>query len=367
MERQAIYDRIKAAKAALIPTHADGATVDTVTSADTISQYESAVRNLFGTDPAEGKLITPRDPALVIAKVQTAETVSTLKMRARSVRYAALKVLNALLKLADRAQRAGNWPEVERIVSLNSFHVFTVLAQMMPTDYRQGWEAARPRHGKKSSLLKLPKDWREQMADKAHGQFRIPAIVALLTGCRPAELETGVLIERIGNHLYATIKGAKVTDKAGQEQRRFRIAAHPVANLLIDIMSKSEETSRSILVKVAHGNSVTTHLRSVGEKLWPGRKESITVYTARHAMASDCKASIHAGADPDLVSQVLGHVVDKTASYYGARFQSGGISVAPADVVVPNVIKQKVRARNNKRAAERGLQKVKVIFAKGAP
>lgn len=357
MERQEIYDRISAAKTALIPTHADGATVDTETPEDAARQYEKTVRNLFGTDPATGKLIAPSDPALVIAAVQTAGTVATLRKRARSLRYAALKALSALLKLADRAQRAGNWHEVERIVSLNSFHVFTVLAQMMPTDYRQGWEPIRRRHGKKSSLLKLPKDWRKQMADEVHGQFRIPAIVALLTGCRPAELEKGVLIERVGDHLYATIHGAKVTDKAGQEQRRFRIADHPVTNLLIGIMTISDETRDAMTVKVECGNSVTTHLRSVGKKLWPKRKETITIYTARHAMAADCKAAIHDGADPDMVSQVLGHVVDKTASYYGARFQSGGISVAPTDVVVPKAIKQKVRERNHQRAVERGLLK----------
>lgn len=360
MDRQAIYDRIKAAKAALIPTHTDGATVNTVTSADAASQYEKTVRNLFGTDPATGKLIAPRNPASVIAAVQTAGTVATLRKRARSVRYAALKALSALLKLADRAHRAGDWHEVERIVSLNSFHVFTVLAQMMPTDYRQGWEPKRRRHGKKGSLLKLPKDWREQMADKVHGQFRIPAIVALLTGCRPAELEKGVLIERVGDHLYATIHGAKVTDKAGQKQRRFRIADHPVTSLLMDIMASSDEERDVMTVKVECGNSVTTHLRSVGKKLWPGRKETITVYTARHAMAADCKAAIHDGADPDLVSKVLGHVVDKTASYYGARFQSGGMSVAPTEVVVPKAIKQKVRARDHQRAVERGLLKTKV-------
>jgi len=31
--------------------------------------------------------------------------------------------------------------------------------------------------------------------------------------------------------------------------------------------------------------------RAVGKKIWPKRKESITVYTARHAMAADCKAA----------------------------------------------------------------------------
>ena len=66
-------------------------------------------------------------------------------------------------------------------------------------------------------------------------------------------------------------------------------------------------------------------------------------------MAADCKQAIAEGADPDLVSQVLGHVVDKTASYYGNRYQSGGRSMVPLDVTVTKPIKHKSRARNEAR------------------
>lgn len=83
-------------------------------------------------------------------------------------------------------------------------------------------------------------------------------------------------------------------------------------------MNESVETRNEMIVKVTHGNSVTTHLREAGKKLWTGRKESISAYSARHAIASDCKKAIADGADPDLASQVLGHIVDKTASYYGS-------------------------------------------------
>jgi len=348
MERQEIFERIRAAKSALKPKHPDAATVDAVVKADTAEQYKKTVRNLFGTDPETGKLITATNPKEIIKTIQEkADTVSTLRKYARSVRYAAMNALNALLKKADAAQRAGKWDEVERIVSSDMFHTYTVLTHMLPADYRVGWEPKRKRHGKKTSIAKLPKNWREQMANQVHGQFRIPAIVALLTGCRPAEVEKGVLIERIDGALYATIKSAKHTVKAGQEQRRFRIADHPVTNILMNAMSESDVTRNMMLVKVSHGNSLTTHLREAARKLWPWRKESITAYSARHAMAADCKKAIQNGADPDLASKVLGHIVDKTASYYGSTLQSGGVTVAPTDVVVPQKIKHKVRDRNN--------------------
>ena len=62
-------------------------------------------------------------------------------------------------------------------------------------------------------------------------------------------------------------------------------------------------------------------------------------------MAAACKAAIAGGADPDLVSQVLGHIVDETASYYGNRFQSGGRNIVPSDIKVTKAIKHKQRTR----------------------
>ena len=358
MERQEIYDRIKAAKEAMIPSNGDGATKDTVVTEDAQKQYMKEAKRLFGTDPITGKLIAPRAPGPVIAVVHTAKTLATLRKRARSVRHFTMAILRAALTLADTAQRAGDWGSVERIVTHPEFCSCVTLCKMMPVDYAdEGWVAENPRSSKKKSLTGLPPDWRELVAEAADGQFRNAVLVTLLTGCRPAELEKGVLIERIKGGLYATIQGAKVKKNAGQKQRRFRIADHPITNMLMHVMDESDETRNVMLVKVEYGNSVTTNMRKIGKKLWPRKKQSITVYTARYAMAADCKAAIHDGADPDLVSQVLGHVVDKTASYYGARFQSSGISMAPSEVFVPKAIKQKVRARNHQRAVERGLLK----------
>lgn len=361
MERQAIYDLIDNAKQALISTHPDGATKDAVVTEDAQKQYMKEAKRLFGTDPTTGKLIAPRAPGPVIAAVRAAKTLATLRKRARSVRHFTMAILKAALKLADTAQRAGDWDEVERFVTHPEFCSCVTLSTMMPADYTDGWVAEKPRSSKKKSLTGLPPNWRELVAEAADGQFRNAVLVALLTGCRPAELEKGVLIERIKGGLYATIQGAKVKETAGQKQRRFRIADHPITNMLMRVMDESDEAHDKLLVEVKHGNSVTTNMRDIGKKLWSKKKQSITVYTARHAMAADCKAAIHDGADPDMVSQVLGHVVDKTASYYGARFQSGGISVAPTEVVVPREIKQKVRARNNSRAVERGLLKKQSI------
>ena len=364
MERQEIYKRMKAAEAALKPVDSDAGSVDTVTNSKSTAQYEQTVRNLFGKCPNTGKIILPTDPATVIDEVRKrAGTLSTLRKYARSVRYAALKLLNHSLKQADLAQRAKHWEEVERIVSSPEFHTYTVLSAMMPTNYRDNWKPERKRKGKKSSLRDLPDDWREQLAKAVHGKFRNAAIVCILTGCRPVELQMGITITRRNGELYASIKGAKVSEKAGQEKREFRIANHPAADILIQIMDSSNETHDHIIVKVDSSNSVTTHIRATSKKLWPKHKQSITAYSLRHAMAADCKRAMrdaeNAGVDvdEDLVSKVLGHCVDKTESYYGSTSQSAGISIAPVGVVVTKEIKRKIRARSKHHSSKSGILK----------
>jgi hypothetical protein len=344
MDKQAIFDRIRQARAALKPVHPDAATVDRYVTPDTAKQYKDEAGRLFGEDPKKNETRHPQDAKKIIAKVRKAKTKSTLKKRARSIRYVSMTRLNDLLKMVDKAQRGGRWDLVERIVMHDTFLAYIQLASLMPSDYAIDWEADRGRKSKKRSLLRLPLDWRELMSTESNGQFRIPMLIALMTGCRPVELEMGVLVEQKNGGLYVTINSAKVTEHAGQEYRKFRLADHPLTDELIAVMDLGEDPLRMI-VKVDCGNSVTTHMRAIGKKLWPKRKETITVYTARHGMAAECKAAIANGADPDLVSQVLGHVVDKTASYYGNRFQAGGRSVLPSEIDVPKPIRHKQRER----------------------
>lgn len=363
MQKNEIFERIKAAKEALKQNNPNAASNITVVKSDTAKQYEKTVRNLFGIDPVTGMLITPSEPKQVVKTIhEKAKTIATLRKYATSVRYAAMIGLKELLKRADTAQRAGEWDVVEHIVSLDIFHVYTVLTEMMVKDYREGWMPERKRKSKKTSLANLPLDWREKIAREVHGQFRVPALVALLTGCRPSEVGKGILIERINGSIYATIKSAKHTLVAGQEQRKFKMADHSITKTLIKAMDELDEHTNVLIVKVEHGNSLTTHLRKVAKKLWPWLKESITVYSARHAMAADCKKAIQNGADEDLVSEVLGHVVDKTASYYGAASQCGTNSVSPTEVVVSKKIKHKVKLRNKERSIKRGLQKNRLLI-----
>ena len=359
LERQEIYRLLAEAKEALKPSHDDAATVNTTVTKDAQQQYTKIAKRIIGVSD-DGKVIFPCSAEPIISSVKESKTKSTLRKYARAIRHVSILMLSMLIKNADTAQRSGNWKEVEKIVSLPEFCALVGLAKLMPADYGLNWIAEKPRKGKKSSIKRLPLDWREQMAAKSKGQYRIPMIVCLLTGCRPIETTYGVILKVINDVLYVRLKGAKVKENAGQEYRILKVSAHPLTTELIKIINQTGQDSFLVKAKVA--NSVSTHMRNVAKKLWPRRKESITVYSARHAMAADCKQAVFDGGDPDLVSKVLGHTVDKTASYYGTRSQSGGNSVAPSDVKVPKEIKHKTSNRNASRSKPSQKNKLRTIF-----
>jgi hypothetical protein len=325
---------------------------------ESIRDYWETAKRIFGEDPDTKKMIPPTTAITVFNAVKKANKLSTLRKSARSVRYVATEWLKHKADCAEISMKAGKWSEVERIVTDASFVVLMQLAKMMPAEYRKNWTPQSCRKSKKVSLSRLPKDWREQMAEAGpEGQFMIPMLVALMSGVRPAELEYGVKLKRFQDQLTVHIKGAKVTKYAGQTAREFTIANHPVKDRIIAYMD-TQENKNELLVKVDCGNSVTTYMRAIGKKLWPA-KEAITVYSARHAMAADCKSASHnPGDDPDLASKVLGHRVDKTASYYGSLFQSGGISVAPSNVMVTHPVKNKSKAKNTLRKTPSQLKKI---------
>ena len=328
------------------------------TKKETISEYWKNGNRIFGKNTDTKKPIIPQNSITVINKIKTVKKITTLRMYVRSVNYVASEWLKFKIDQAETAKKAGQWGEVEKVINSPSFFAMMELVKMKSAEYTVNWTPQSKRKSKKVSLSKLPKDWREQMAANApDGQFRIPMLVALITGCRPAELEKGLVFLREGDKLVVGIESVKVTEHAGQTYRMFTIADHPIKDKILEHMD-TQVNKKQLLVKVECGNSVTTYMRSIGKKLWPNHKEAITVYTARHGMAADCKKASLNGADPNLASKVLGHRVDKTVSYYGSYSQSVGIGVSPSNVKVTHPVKNKSKTKNSLRKPPSQLKKV---------
>lgn len=310
----------------------------------TDADYKKYAYPIFGLDDS-GKLIIPTSASVIIAEVRKALTKATLQKLATAVRYVAVNQLRIILDELEDMEARNQSTTVAKILTHPKFKAILELAAMFPAEYQDNWHPVRPRVGKKNSAKGLMDDWVDQLVLTFDGQYRIPATVIALTGARPAELETGVLLHRDGDQLFARISGAKVTNHAGQETRILQINHH-LKSILLKYMDHQEDPSR-VLVQVLKGNSITTHIRAKASMLFKGHKQAITSYTFRHAIASAAKKLVsEKGADPESVSMILGHRVDKTASFYGHQSKSGSGSMAPTPLSTTHPVKRKLLPRN---------------------
>ena len=134
------------------------------------------------------------------------------------------KVQRGLKALAETgsAPDQGEWLKLVARVQSVSNAVQAVLDAKLPIEGRED------RHSKRQDMRGLPEEWRERIIARMP-KYHDQALVAAVTGCRPAELVSGVemSIDQNTGELVAVIKGAKSTEKTGQEWRRF--AGNPVS------------------------------------------------------------------------------------------------------------------------------------------
>lgn len=182
------------------------------------------------------------------------------------------------------------------------------------------------RETKKRSLSGLPDDWREKLA-KRLPKYRLPFLVAAATGCRPAELVTGVSLSYDTNPrtgkvtIKATIQGAKVRESVGQPERSIFIELDDRPESLAGQLQK-ELVNGPIKVGLTAGEKLFSGaVRDAARREWPGRKTDMSAYSLRHQFAADMKG---AGWKDEDIAKAMGHITTKTASYYGNKAQARG-------------------------------------------
>jgi len=198
-------------------------------------------------------------------------------------------------------------------------------------------EVLQPRRSKRASLAGLPPDWRRQLVDRVP-TYRDAALVCAVTGCRPAELETGVQLRIEGGMLVARIDGAKVREKHGQPWRELSWSLETENDLVRELVAKVAGAGGLLTVATASGKRFSDALAKASARIWPKRREPLTAYSFRHAAAADMKAS---GLPGDDISAALGHASDVTKSMYGHARQGSRGGVAPARVTAAIRVKQK--------------------------
>lgn len=152
-----------------------------------------------------------------------------------------------------------------------------------------------------------------------------------LVGCRPSELEEGIVVEYVaenGNstaHLIFKIEGAKVgqiKDREGQLHDRgqpYREVDVPVNCPAARYLVERINDAGFIFVQ-HHRKSISTRLGELSRGLFPRKREHISAYCFRHQLSADMKT---AGIDPETIAITLGHLSDFSMGSYGRRKKGG--------------------------------------------
>lgn len=197
------------------------------------------------------------------------------------------------------------------------------------SDLYQDFETSKPlpkipplkkRSGQKKSLAGLPQDWRESLA-KRLPKYRAAFLIAAATGCRPAELVTGVAVKIENGEIFATIAGAKTTEHAGQISRTIKIALDEVDGSIATQLAELIGNHGVTRIGIENEKLFSGAIRDAARREWKSKKTDLSAYSLRHQFASDRKNENWAQAD---VSAMLGHSTEKTASYYGVKTAARG-------------------------------------------
>lgn len=147
--------------------------------------------------------------------------------------------------------------------------------------------------------------------------------IAFHTGCRPSEM---LGIEVISD-TEIFIKGAKGTEQGDRGLDRNLILDKDIVKFIgkaVACLRSGEAKSK----KSGVIHKVQSRLDTLTKSIFPRRKAQMTLYSFRHQLGSNLKAS---GLDRVSVAYIMGHQSTKSVSVYGDRRKGNGkIAIAPA-------------------------------------
>jgi integrase len=174
---------------------------------------------------------------------------------------------------------------------------------------------AQKKQSKKYGLTRLAVGWRAQLlASVASVKLKTAVAILSATGCRPSELERGVVVQLKSEKLYIGIHGSKVDEEKGRGQlhRLIQIdTQNPWGQFLLNQATNSEQNG---FVASYDAGSISQRLREKSKLLWPKRRPLISAYTYRHFLTKSMKES---GESAEMIAKMLGHASDYSATVYG--------------------------------------------------
>lgn len=226
-------------------------------------------------------------------------------------------VLHELARLYQAHRRAAD----DEHTDMERWQRHHVLARRAVLAYEEVKATMKPegRSPKDASKRKTlpPASWQRIVFNAADAHQKPALAVLWATGCRPAEIEMGVDLERTTDGIIIRIPGAKVSETKGQPMRSVLIdPGSEAGKALLDVMgAETSMTVQRTAKQVA--NDFTKHLKK------RAGMPQVSAYSFRHQAASDLKAG---EADPVKVAEALGHASVHTQKHYGSKKRGGGAS-----------------------------------------
>ena len=175
--------------------------------------------------------------------------------------------------------------------------------------------AKKSKLSKRYGLSKLDPEWREKIFASLHSK-RLKLAVAVLSssGCRPSELENGVIVRIKNEQLELGIFGSKVNMETGRGQplRLLVVDQYSLWGRFLMIEAYSHE-GQYMTVKYDAGG-ISQRLREKSREIWPRRKTLISAYSYRHFLGKAMKES---GEGVEKIAATLGHATDFSQTCYG--------------------------------------------------
>lgn len=132
-------------------------------------------------------------------------------------------------------------------------------------------------------------------------------VIAKITGARPAEFHS---IKVNGNSIYIT--GAKKSHGGTRGADRVLVVSDLEAKLVADGVQ---------CLRGANIGAIQDRIRAAGRRLWPQREAVPSLYSWRHQLGSNLKAS---GRDRKEIAYLMGHQSTASVDRYGNRKTAGG-------------------------------------------
>lgn len=233
------------------------------------------------------------------------------------MRYA---VKHQIVQNLKAAQKSGDKAQMKEQLQYAKWYI-----KEDAREYVQERNATRERRqresgkvSKRSTLRKLPSDWREQVQQQLqNSKYRDAALVLHLSGCRPGELVKGVEVSiKQDGSAAIYIKGCKQSEylQSGQTLRRITYAADTPQAHALKALDKGE-------IKIESAQSFQKVYNAAATKALGRPGKRVTPYSARHQFSADMKKN---GYSKTEIAAAMGHQSTRSQGQYGTGNQGKG-------------------------------------------